>query len=225
MHFVNSERGTDFLERTKAFIKTEIEPVEAAYWSAVAQQGRKADWTLWVVPDQLEQLKSKAKEQGLWNMFLPDPTLGAGLSIQEYAHIAEQTGRSLIAPTVFNCNAPDTGNMEVLWRYGSASQKAQWLTPLLAGEIRSVFAMTEPDVASSDATNMEATAVVEGDSIVLNGRKWWTSGLGDPHAKVAIFMARTPDADKGRRNQHSMVLVRLNAPGVEIKRIDRKSVV
>jgi len=219
MDFVNSKRGTDFLERTKAFIKTEIEPVEAAYWSAVAQQGRKADWTQWVVPEELEQLKAKAKAQGLWNMFLPDPELGAGLSIQEYAHIAEQTGRSLIAPTVFNCNAPDTGNMEVLWRYGSAAQKSRWLTPLLAGSIRSVFAMTEPEVASSDATNMAATAVVDGDSIVLNGRKWWTSGLGDPHARVAIFMARTPDPDKGRRNQHSMVLVPLNAPGVEIKRM------
>ena len=219
MNFVNSERGQDFLERTQAFIRTEIEPVESAYWAEAAETGRSADWTQWQIPAVLEELKAKAKAQGLWNMFLPDAELGAGLSIQEYAHIAEQTGRSLLAPTVFNCNAPDSGNMEVLWRYGSAAQKAQWLAPLLAGDIRSVFAMTEPDVASSDATNMQATAVLEGDEIVLNGRKWWTSGLGDPHAKIAIFMANTPDPQKSRRHQHSMVLVPLASAGVQITRM------
>ena len=152
-------------------------------------------------------------------MFLPDPVLGAGLSVQEYAHIAELTGRSLIAPTIFNCNAPDSGNMEVLWRYGSEQQKQQWLTPLLEGQIRSVFCMTEPAVASSDATNMQATAVVEGDEIVLNGRKWWSSGLGDPNAKIIIFMAHTPDETKDRHHQHSMVLVPIDAEGVTIERM------
>ena len=219
MNFVNSERGQDFLERTKAFIHDEIEPVEAAFWAEAAHTGRNPDWTQWQIPSVLEELKSKARAQGLWNMFLPDGQLGAGLSIQEYAHIAEQTGRSLLAPTVFNCNAPDSGNMELLWRYGNTAQKERWLTPLLAGEIRSVFAMTEPAVASSDATNMEATAVLEGDEIVLNGRKWWTSGLGDPHAKVAIFMANTPDPQKSRRHQHSMVLVPMDTPGVRIVRM------
>ena len=219
MNFVNSERGQDFLERTKAFIHDEIEPVEPAFWAEDAHTGRNPDWTQWQIPSVLEELKSKARAQGLWNMFLPDGQLGAGLSIQEYAHIAEQTGRSLLAPTVFNCNAPDSGNMELLWRYGNTAQKERWLTPLLAGEIRSVFAMTEPAVASSDATNMEATAVLEGDEIVLNGRKWWTSGLGDPHAKVAIFMANTPDPQKSRRHQHSMVLVPMDTPGVRIVRM------
>jgi alkylation response protein AidB-like acyl-CoA dehydrogenase len=152
-------------------------------------------------------------------MFLPDDELGAGLSVLEYAPIAEATGRSFIAPEVFNCSAPDTGNMEVLWRYGSAEQKKRWLTPLLAGEIRSVFCMTEPGVASSDATNMQATAVVEGDQVVLNGRKWWSSGIGDPRCKVAIFMARTPASDQDRHHQHSMVLVPLDTPGIRVKRM------
>jgi len=152
-------------------------------------------------------------------MFLPCPKLGQGLSVQEYAHIAELSGRSLIAPTVFNCNAPDSGNMEVLWRYGSEAQKAEWLTPLLEGKIRSVFCMTEPTVASSDATNMQATAVVDGDEIVLNGRKWWSSGLGDPNAKIIIFMAHTPDETKDRHHQHSMVLVPVDTAGVKIQRM------
>lgn len=177
------------------------------------------NWTKWQWPDLLETLKSKAKQAGLWNMFLPDEKLGAGLTVQEYAHIAELTGRSLLAPTVFNCNAPDTGNMEVLWRYGSEQQKQQWLQPLLDGKIRSVFCMTEPDVASSDATNMQATALIEGNEIVLNGKKWWSSGLGDPNAKVIIFMAHTPDETKDRHHQHSMVLVPIDTAGVEIQRM------
>jgi acyl-CoA dehydrogenase len=137
----------------------------------------------------------------------------------DYAPVAEETGRSLIGPEVFNCSAPDTGNMEVLYRYGSVAQKDRWLRPLLAGEIRSVFCMTEPEVASSDATNMQATAILDGDAVVLNGRKWWSSGLGHPLARVAIFMGRTPDPAADRHHQHSMVLVPLDAPGVEIVRM------
>ncbi|MFU8926413.1 acyl-CoA dehydrogenase family protein [Acinetobacter puyangensis] len=217
--FVLSERTQDFIVRTKAFIQQEIEPIETQFWHDVHQLNVDGDWTKWSWPIQLEQLKAKAKAAGLWNMFLPDPVLGAGLSVQEYAHIAELTGRSLIAPTVFNCNAPDSGNMEVLWRYGTDAQKQQWLMPLLEGKIRSVFGMTEPDVASSDATNMQATAVVEGDEIVLNGRKWWSSGLGDPNAKIIIFMAHTPDPSKDRHHQHSMVLVPVDSEGVTIERM------
>lgn len=211
--FELSKKAQDFAERTKKFIQEEIEPVEAKFWEEVHELNPDGNWKKWQWPELLETLKSKAKQAGLWNMFLPDEKLGAGLSVQEYAHIAELTGRSLLAPTVFNCNAPDTGNMEVLWRYGSEQQKQQWLEPLLDGKIRSVFCMTEPDVASSDATNMQATALIDGNEIVLNGKKWWSSGLGDPNAKVIIFMAHTPDETKDRHHQHSMVLV------------DRKSVV
>ncbi len=219
MHFELSERGQDFLARVKTFISEHIEPVEAEFWAEVHTKNPDGNWRNWTIPTVLEELKNKAKAQGLWNLWMPDEVLGAGLTIAEYAHIAEQTGRSLLAPTVFNCNAPDTGNMEVLWRYGTEAQKQQWLKPLLAGEIRSVFCMTEPEVASSDATNMQATAIVEGDDIVLNGRKWWSSGIGDPHCKIAIFMAHTPNAEAGRHSQHSMVLVPLDTPGVEIERM------
>lgn len=219
MHFELSERGQDFLARVKAFISEHIEPVEAEFWAEVHTKNPDGNWRNWTIPTVLEELKHNAKAQGLWNLWMPDEVLGAGLTIAEYAHIAEQTGRSLLAPTVFNCNAPDTGNMEVLWRYGTEAQKQQWLKPLLAGDIRSVFCMTEPEVASSDATNMQATAIVEGDDIVLNGRKWWSSGIGDPHCKIAIFMAHTPNAEAGRHSQHSMVLVPLDTPGVEIERM------
>jgi len=217
--FELSKKAQDFAERTKKFIQEEIEPVEAKCWEEVHKLNPDGNWTKWQWPDLLETLKSKAKQAGLWNMFLPDEKLGAGLTVQEYAHIAELTGRSLLAPTVFNCNAPDTGNMEVLWRYGSEQQKQQWLQPLLDGKIRSVFCMTEPDVASSDATNMQATALIEGNEIVLNGKKWWSSGLGDPNAKVIIFMAHTPDETKDRHHQHSMVLVPIDTAGVEIQRM------
>lgn len=217
--FELSARAQDYVERTKAFIKNEIEPIETAFWNEVHELNQGGDWTKWQWPEQLELLKNKAKQVGLWNMFLPDPILGQGLSVQEYAHIAELSGRSLIAPTVFNCNAPDSGNMEVIWRYGSTAQKEQWLTPLLEGKIRSVFCMTEPAVASSDATNMQATAVVVGDEIVLNGRKWWSSGLGDPNAKIIIFMAHTPDENKDHHHQHSMVLVPVDTAGVTIERM------
>ncbi|WP_343682274.1 acyl-CoA dehydrogenase family protein [Acinetobacter baylyi] len=217
--FELSERAQGFISKTKAFIENEIEPIEADFWHEVHTLNPDSHWKSWTLPSQLEILKNKAKQAGLWNMFLPDPTLGAGLSVQEYAHIAELSGKSLIAPMVFNCNAPDSGNMEVLWRYGSEQQKQQWLKPLLDGKIRSVFCMTEPDVASSDATNMQATAIIENDQIVLNGRKWWSSGLGDPNAKIIIFMAHTPDATKDRHHQHSMVLIPIDTKGVTIERM------
>lgn len=217
--FELSVRAQDYIQRTKKFIENEIEPIEADFWNEVRHLNPNGDWTSWQWPIQIEALKQKAQAAGLWNMFLPDPVLGAGLSVQEYAHIAELTGRSLIAPTVFNCNAPDSGNMEVLWRYGSEQQQQQWLQPLLAGKIRSVFCMTETEVASSDATNMQATAVIDGDEIVLNGRKWWSSGLGDPNAKIIIFMAHTPDPSKDRHHQHSMVLVPIESKGVCIERM------
>ncbi|WP_252059367.1 acyl-CoA dehydrogenase family protein [Acinetobacter sp. AHP123] len=217
--FELSQKAQDFAERTRKFILEEIEPVEAKFWEEVHELNPDGNWKKWQWPELLETLKSKAKQAGLWNMFLPDEKLGAGLTVQEYAHIAELTGRSLLAPTVFNCNAPDTGNMELLWRYGSEQQKQQWLQPLLDGKIRSVFCMTEPDVASSDATNMQATALIDGNEIVLNGKKWWSSGLGDPNAKVIIFMAHTPDETKDRHHQHSMVLVPIDTVGVEIQRM------
>ena len=219
MEFQLSDKAKDYIARTKAFIQTEIEPIEAEFWQAAHKLNPTGDWTTWQWPAKLEELKTKARAQNLWNMFLPDEQLGQGLSVQEYAHIAELSGRSLIAPHVFNCNAPDSGNMELIWRYGNDAQKQQWLTPLLAGKIRSVFGMTEPAVASSDATNMQATAIVEGDEIVLNGRKWWSSGLGDPNAKLIIFMAHTPDESKDRHHQHTMVLVPIDAKGVKIERM------
>jgi len=219
MDFEPSERSADYTLRVKQFIRRHIAPVETQYWADIHAQRHGGDWTQWRIPPQMEELKAKAREQGLWNLFLPDRELGAGLSVLEYAPIAEATGHSFMAPEVFNCNAPDTGNMEVLWKYGSDEQKARWLRPLLDGEIRSVFCMTEPEVASSDATNMQATATFEGDGIVLDGRKWWSSGIGDPRAKVAIFMGRTPDAERDRHHQHSMVLVPLDAPGVTIERM------
>src|SRR5690606_16436796 len=172
----------------------------------------------WQVSAVVETLKAEAKAAGLWNLFLPDAELGAGLSTLEYAPLAEVMGHSLLAPEIFNCNAPDTGNMEVLYHFGSDAQKQQWLTPLLNGEIRSVFCMTEPDVASSDATNMQASIVADGDEVVINGRKWWSTGLGHPHAKFAIVMGLTdPDAPKHQR--HSMVLVPLDSDGVTVERM------
>jgi acyl-CoA dehydrogenase len=219
MHFEPSERSAELLERVRHFIRRHIRPIEREHWAQIHTQEHGGDWTRWKIPPRVEELKAKARAEGLWNLFLPDPELGAGLSTLEYAPIAEATGHSLMAPEIFNCNAPDTGNMEVLWKYGSAQQQERWLKPLLAGEIRSVFCMTEPDVASSDATNMQATATLEGDEVVLDGTKWWSSGIGDPRAKVAIFMGRTPDPERDRHHQHSMVLVPLDAPGVTIRRM------
>ena len=219
MNFEQSEASKSYTKRTRAFIKEHIKPVEAKHWHEIHEARHGGNWREWKIPPRVEALKQKAKAEGLWNMFLPDPKLGAGLSVLEYATVAEETGHSLMAPEIFNCAAPDTGNMEVLYKYGSEEQKAAWMTPLLAGDIRSVFFMTEPDVASSDATNMQASAVLEGDTVILNGKKWWSSGVGDPRCKIGIFMGLTADGGRGRHNQHTMVLVPLDAPGVEIQRM------
>ena len=213
MDFANTPRGSDYLKRVKAFMAEHIEPMEADYLREL-----KALDDSWVVLPVIRELKAKAREAGLWNLFLPDAEHGAGLTNAEYAPLAEAMGRSVIGPEIFNCNAPDTGNMEVLFKYGTDEQKERWLKPLLAGEIRSTFCMTEPGVASSDATNMAATAVVEGDEVVLNGRKWWSTGIGHPDCKVLIFMALT-DPDAPRHGRHSMVLVPKDAPGVKVERL------
>jgi len=208
--FAHSDRAADYLARVGEFIRAEIDPIESGYHRELAALDNP-----WVVLPIIEELKAKARERGLWNLFL---TAESGLNNAEYAPLAELMGRSVIAPEVFNCNAPDTGNMEVLHLYGSDEQRRRWLDPLLRGEIRSAFCMTEPDVASSDATNMAATAKVDGDSIVLNGRKWFSTGVGHPHCRVLIFMGLTdPDAPKYAR--HSMVLVPLGADGVKIERM------
>jgi acyl-CoA dehydrogenase len=218
MDFTPSARTRDYAKRIRKFMRQRIRPVEEAYMREMAASGRDGDWKTWTVSPIIEELKQAAKAEGLWNLFLPDPVHGSGLSNVEYASLAEEMGKSFIASEIFNCSAPDTGNMEVLHQYGSEEQKARWLEPLLRGEIRSAFCMTEPDVASSDATNMQATAIVDGDEVVLNGKKWWSTGIGHPNCKVAIYMALT-DPTAGRHNRHSMVLVPLDAPGVTIKRM------
>ena len=217
--FTATEHGQAMHAKVKAFIETQIEPIEAKFWQDCHEQNPDGNWRNWQWPEKYESLRKQAREAGLWNLFLPDDTLGAGLSVTDYAPIAELTGRSLLAPYVFNCNAPDSGNMELLWRYGSEEQQAKWLMPILEGKTRSVFCMTEPDVASSDATNMQATAVVDGDEIIINGSKWWSSGLGDPAVDVLIVMAYTPDQNKDRHHQHSMVLVPAKTSGVNIERM------
>ena len=225
--FSPSPRAADLTERVRAFIADEIEPIEADYHRDLAEARRTGD--PWQPLPVIEELKAKARALGLWNLFLPAEHAGEyaarfgtdggeGLSNVDYAPIAELTGGSHLAPLVLNCNAPDTGNMEVLLRYGSQEQRDTWLEPLLEGRIRSAFAMTEPGVASSDATNMAATAVVDGDEMVINGRKWWSTGVGHPDCKLFVFMGLTdPEAD--RHHRHSMVLVPTDAPGVKIERL------
>ncbi|WP_038497148.1 acyl-CoA dehydrogenase family protein [Collimonas arenae] len=213
MNFAYSVRARHYIEQLNSFMNEHVLPAEAEYFSQL-----KRGPLPWNVPPVMQALKAKAKEAGLWNLFLPDEEFGAGLSNTDYAPLAEIMGRSFIAPEVFNCNAPDTGNMEVLAKYGSPAQQEQWLKPLLAGEYRSAFCMTEPEVASSDATNMRATAIVEGDQVLLNGRKWWSTGIGHPNCKFVIFMGLTyPDGPKHAR--HSMVIVPMATPGVKIERM------
>ncbi|NKF23938.1 acyl-CoA dehydrogenase family protein [Solimonas marina] len=218
MEFAHSPRTQDLIKRVRQFMRERIAPVEAEVLQAQRAAAHGGDWTRWQIAPAVETLKAEARAAGLWNLFLPDAELGAGLSNVEYAPLAEEMGRSFLAPEIFNCNAPDTGNMEVLWKYGSDEQKARWLTPLLNGEIRSAFCMTEPDVASSDATNMQATAVLDGDEVVINGKKWWSTGIGHPNCRFVIFMGLS-DPEANRHQQHSMVLVPLDAPGVTIQRM------
>jgi acyl-CoA dehydrogenase len=202
----------DLHERLTAFMHDVVEPGERAYWE---QHAAFAD--RWTIPPVMEEMKAQARAAGLWNLFLPESELGAGLTNAEYAPLCEIMGRSPIAPEVFNCNAPDTGNMEVLARYGTDEQKKTWLEPLLRGEIRSAFAMTEPDVASSDATNIDARIVRDGDQYVIDARKWWTTGAMDPRCTILIFMGKT-DPAAAPHLQQSMVLVPMDTPGVEIVR-------
>ena len=218
MGFEPSARASELIGRVAEFIRTEIEPAEGELHAAI-----RAAVDPWQPQPVMKELQAKAREEGLWNLFLPpaepgNEQYGEGLSNLDYAPIAELTGRSFIAPYVFNCNAPDTGNMEVLLRYGSPEQKKRWLEPLLDGTIRSAFCMTEPDVASSDATNMEATAVVDGDEVVINGRKWWSTGVGHPDCELLIFMGLT-DPDAHRYARHTMVLVPRDTPGVKVERL------
>ena len=211
MDFGYSPKVKELRERVDAFMQEHVFPAEATFHQQVAEGDR------WQPTAIVEELKVKARAAGLWNLFLPESDLGAGLTNLEYAPLAELMGRSGLASEAFNCSAPDTGNMETIVRYGNDEHKEKWLKPLLAGEIRSCFGMTEPGVASSDATNMQANARREGDEWVINGRKWWTSGACDPRCKIMIFMGLTnPDAP--RHQQHSMILVPMDPPGVKVIR-------
>ncbi len=210
MDFAPSEKAVATAARVRAFIENHVHPIE----EELLKELRRRD-NPWVVLEQIAALKRQARAEGLWNLFMPRHS---GLSNVDYAIVAEETGKSFFAPELFNCNAPDTGNMEVLEMFGTDDQKARWLEPLLAGHIRSAFCMTEPDVASSDARNMEATAVLEGDEVVINGRKWWSTGVGHPDCQILIFMGLSdPTAPKYAR--HSMVLVPRNTPGVKVERM------
>ena len=211
MDFEFSARMKDLQKRLRAFMDEYVYPNERRF-EEESQRNR------WLPSTVVEELKPKARNAGLWNLFLPNDAAGAHLTNLEYAPLCEIMGRSAMAPEIFNCSAPDTGNMEVLARYGTTKQKDCWLKPLLAGEIRSCFAMTEPAVASSDATNIQASIVREGHEYVLNGRKWWTSGAGDPRCKIAIFMGKTDPAGPPHRQQ-TMVLVPMDAPGVKVERM------
>ena len=199
------------VEKVKTFIKDEVTPKEHVFHEQI-QEG-KDRWNSY--PSVIDELKDKAKSAGLWNLFLPESEFGAGLTNYEYAHLAEEMGKSHIASEAMNCSAPDTGNMEVIARYGNEQHQEEWLQPLLDGKIRSAFSMTEPGTASSDATNMQATAVLDGDEYVINGEKWWTSGAGDPRCKILIFMCVT-NPDNPRHQRHSMILVPMETEGVEI---------
>jgi acyl-CoA dehydrogenase len=211
MNFEPSAKTKELQQRLQKFMDAHVYPNELRFEEETAREP-------WKPTRIVEELKAKARGEGLWNLFLPEDPSGAGLSNLEYAPLCEIMGRSHMAPEVFNCSAPDTGNIEVLARYGTSEQKDQWLKPLLAGDIRSCFAMTEPDVASSDATNIAARIARDGNEYVINGRKWWSSGAGDPRCKVAIFMGKSDPAAAAHKQQ-SMILVPLDTPGVKIVRL------
>jgi len=217
MDFAHSQKVRDLQSRVTSFMDEHVYAAEPVYAAEVAANRMRGN--PWVATAIMETLKRRARDAGLWNLFLPESDLGAGLSNLEYAPLAEIMGRSWIGPEAFNCNAPDTGNMEVLVRYGTAEQKARWLTPLLAGEIRSAFAMTEPGVASSDATNIEASIVRDGDAYMINGRKWWTTGGPDPRCRILIFMGKSDPANADRHRQQSMILVPVDTSGVRLVRV------
>ncbi|HET7088792.1 MAG TPA: acyl-CoA dehydrogenase family protein [Anaerolineae bacterium] len=216
MDFTYSERTQALQAKLNAFMDEYIYPSEEKFVAEVEENRRKGN--AWVPTKIMEELKEKARAQGLWNLFLPESEYGAGLTNLEYAPLCEIMGRSPIAPEAFNCGAPDTGNMEVLVRYGTAEHKKQWLEPLLEGKIRSAFAMTEPGTASSDATNIQARIVRDGDHYVINARKWWASGGGDPRCKVLIFMGKTDPDNPDRHRQQSMIIVPMETPGVKVVR-------
>ncbi|MGH7331711.1 MAG: acyl-CoA dehydrogenase family protein [Candidatus Rokuibacteriota bacterium] len=214
MEFAFSQKTRMYQEQLVDFMSQHIYPNEQTFVDQLTSQT-----TRWQVPPIMDELKAKARERGLWNLFLPESERGAGLTNLDYAPLCEIMGRSPIAPEVFNCSAPDTGNMEVLERYGTPEHKKQWLEPLLDGKIRSAFAMTEPKVASSDATNIESDIRREGDQYVINGHKWWTSGIGDPRCKVLIFMGKSDAKNPDRYKQQSMILVPREAPGIKVVRM------
>jgi acyl-CoA dehydrogenase len=214
MEFAFSQKTRMYQEQLVDFMNKHIYPNEQTFVDQLNNQP-----TRWQVPSIMEELKAKARERGLWNLFLPESERGAGLTNLDYAPLCEIMGRSPIAPEVFNCSAPDTGNMEVLERYGTPEHKKQWLEPLLEGKIRSAFAMTEPKVASSDATNIESEIRREGDHYVINGHKWWTSGIGDPRCKVLIFMGKSDAKNPDRYKQQSMILVPRDASGIRVVRM------
>lgn len=214
MYFSYSDKVVKLQKELSSFMEEHIYPNERLYEQQLNEQPSR--WS--AVPPIMEELKEKAKQAGLWNLFLPESEYGAGLTNVDYAPLCEIMGRSIIGPEAFNCGAPDTGNMEVLVRYGTPEQKEKWLKPLLNGDIRSCFSMTEPDVGSSDATNIQCSIVREGDEYVINGRKWWSSGAGDPRCKIAIVMGKS-DFTASKYEQQSMILVPLNTPGVKIERM------
>ena len=213
MNFEFPDKVRALQKRVGDFMEEHVYPNEERFRREIAEGDR------WQPTRIVEELKAKARAQDLWNLFLPESEYGAGLTNLEYAPLAEIMGRSPMASEAFNCSAPDTGNMEVLVRYGSPEQKKQWLAPLLEGKIRSAFAMTEPAVASSDATNIQSNIRRDGDTYVLNGRKWWTSGAGDPRCRVMIFMGKSAPDDPDRHRQQSMILVPIDAPGVKVERM------
>jgi len=218
MDFKESEKVKEYKERLKTFMDKHVYPFEKELAAYNREHNPDGNWKQWTEHPKLESLKALAKEAGLWNLFLPDHAHGEGLSVLEYAPLAEEMGRVPGSAEIFNCNAPDTGNMEVLYHFGNEEQKKEWLGPMLSGDIKSVFSMTEPDVASSDATNIETSIEEDGDDIIINGRKWWSTGIGHPKAKLAIVLGKTKKYPE-RHRQHSMVLVPLDTPGVEIVRM------